>query len=53
MAMTTKLDAWKKIGNYALQFSWGDSHTDGIFAFDSLRALCRCEACASAPPPVG
>jgi len=52
MALTTKLDGWKKIGNYALQFSWGDSHADGIFAFDVLRGLCTCEACvAPAPPP--
>ena len=49
MALTTKLDGWKKVGNYALQFSWGDSHADGIFAFDALRALCACEACAKLP----
>ena len=51
MVLTTKLDGWKKIGNYALQFSWGDSHADGIFAFDLLRSLCPCDACAALPRP--
>jgi DUF971 family protein len=46
MALTTKLDAWKRIGNYALTFSWGDSHSEGIFAYDYLRGLCPCGACA-------
>lgn len=53
MALTTKLLGWQKVGNYALRFSWGDSHADGIFAFDVLRSLCRCADCAPAPaaPP--
>ncbi len=45
MALTTKLDSWKRIGNYALNFSWGDSHQEGIFAFDYLRGLCPCGTC--------
>ena len=45
MALTTKLDSWKRIGNYALSFSWGDSHSEGIFAYDFLRGLCPCGAC--------
>lgn len=49
MAMTTKLLQWQKVGNYALRFSWGDSHADGIFAFDVLRSLCPCGVCG--PPP--
>lgn len=49
MALTTKLLAWTRVGNYALRFSWGDSHGDGIFAYDALRALCPCGACAPAP----
>ena len=45
MALTTKLDSWKRIGNYALNFAWGDSHSEGIFAYDFLRGLCPCGAC--------
>lgn len=43
--MSTRLLSWKRIGNYALNFSWGDSHTDGIFAYDYLRGLCPCGVC--------
>jgi DUF971 family protein len=45
MTLTTKLDSWKRIGNYALNFAWGDSHSEGIFAYDFLRGLCPCGAC--------
>ncbi len=45
MALTTKLDSWKRIGNYALNFAWGDSHSEGIFAYDFLRGLCPCGVC--------
>ena len=45
MALTTKLDGWKRIGNYALNFSWGDSHAEGIYAYDFLRGLCPCGVC--------
>lgn len=46
MALTTKLDSWKRVGNYALNFAWGDSHGEGIFAYDFLRGLCPCGACS-------
>ena len=49
MTLTTKLDAWRRIGNYALNFSWGDSHSEGIFAYDFLRGLCGCGACKMPP----
>ena len=45
MVLTTKLLAWKRIGNYALNFEWGDSHAEGIFAYDFLRGLCPCGVC--------
>lgn len=45
MVLTTKLLAWKRIGNYALNFDWGDSHSEGIFAYDFLRSLCPCGVC--------
>ena len=48
MALTTKLLSWKKLGNYAIHFAWGDSHSDGIFAYDFLRGLCPCAICVAA-----
>lgn len=45
MALTTRLLSWKRIGNYALEFSWADSHAEGIFAYDYLRGLCPCGVC--------
>ncbi len=45
MALSTKLLEWKRLGNYALHFAWGDSHSEGIFAYDFLRGLCPCGVC--------
>ncbi len=45
MALTTKLLKWSQLGNYAINFEWGDSHSDGIFAYDYLRGLCPCGTC--------
>src|SRR5262245_48281450 len=45
MALATKLLSWKRIGNYALNIEWGDSHSEGIYAYDFLRRLCPCGAC--------
>lgn len=39
MVLSTKLLGWKRLGNYALHFSWGDSHSDGIFTYEHLRHL--------------
>ena len=33
------------VGNYALSFAFADSHTSGIYSFELLRKLCRCEEC--------
>lgn len=35
----------KQVGNYALQFTWGDQHDTGIYTFRHLRALCQCDEC--------
>jgi len=48
MILTTKLLEWRKVGNYALHFSWGDSHAQGIFSFDLLRSLTRESGAAQA-----
>ena len=35
----------EQVGNYALQFTWGDQHASGIYTFRYLRSLCQCDAC--------
>lgn len=35
----------EQVGNYALQFTWGDRHSSGIYTFRYLRALCQCAEC--------
>ena len=36
---------WMQIGRYAVQFLWSDTHDSGIYPFDLLRRLCRCQDC--------
>lgn len=36
---------WMQIGRYAIQFLWSDTHDSGIYPFDLLRRLCRCQDC--------
>ncbi|MBH42903.1 MAG: hypothetical protein CL787_05220 [Chloroflexi bacterium] len=38
---------WIQIGRYALQFLWSDAHDSGIYPFEVLRNLCRCDDCYS------
>ena len=38
---------WIQIGRYALKFLWSDAHDSGIYPFEVLRNLCRCEECYS------
>ncbi len=33
------------VGRYALQFHWNDGHASGIYSWDFLRRVCRCDAC--------
>jgi DUF971 family protein len=35
----------EQVGNYALQFTWGDRHDTGIYTFRYLRSLCQCPEC--------
>ncbi|MEE9137379.1 MAG: DUF971 domain-containing protein [candidate division NC10 bacterium] len=35
------------VGRYALNFTWSDGHSTGIYSFDFLRSLCPCEICRS------
>lgn len=36
------------VGRYALAFSWSDGHATGIYPFELLRSICRCEECLGA-----
>jgi DUF971 family protein len=46
-----ELRAIEQVGNYALQFEWGDGHGTGIYTFKYLRSLCQCDECKKAAPP--
>ncbi len=35
------------MGHYAIQISWGDLHSTGIYTWDYLRNLCECPSCLS------
>jgi DUF971 family protein len=34
-----------QVGGYALQFTFSDGHSTGIYAYDRLREACPCPAC--------
>jgi DUF971 family protein len=33
------------VGSYAMRFSWGDGHQEGLYTWETLRLLCECENC--------
>jgi DUF971 family protein len=33
------------VGNYALQITWSDLHSSGIYTWDYLRRICPCPIC--------
>ena len=33
------------VGNYAIQFVWGDGHSFGIYSWEMLRKMCPCALC--------
>lgn len=35
----------KPVGRYAINISWNDGHSSGIYSWDYLRELCLCEEC--------
>ena len=37
-----------QVGNYAIQISFNDGHSSGIYSYDSLRTICPCAECAKA-----
>ncbi len=44
-APNAKLAQIAAVGNYAIQFTWDDGHSTGIYTFDYLRSLCPCPEC--------
>ncbi len=37
----------EQVGRYAVQITWSDGHSSGIYSFDFLRSLCPCPECAA------
>ena len=33
------------VGKYALKFKWNDGHESGIYSWEYLRRVCRCDGC--------
>ena len=38
---------WRPVGQYAVQLLWSEGHDMGIYAFETLRRVCRCEECVA------
>jgi len=38
------------VGRYAMSVQWSDGHDTGIYSYETLRALCPCDACRAAAP---
>ena len=41
------------VGNYAIQITFSDGHSTGIYSYDHLRSICPCAECAKAFRAVG
>jgi DUF971 family protein len=39
------LSGIQQVGHYAIQISWGDGHSTGIYTWAILRNLCECRIC--------
>lgn len=35
-----------QVGNYAIQISFSDGHSTGIYSYDHLRSICPCPECS-------
>jgi prepilin-type processing-associated H-X9-DG protein len=43
-----RAQAATQVGNYAIQISFTDGHSTGIYSYDHLRNICPCTDCAKA-----
>lgn len=41
-----RAQAATQVGNYAIQISFSDGHSTGIYSYDHLRTICPCAECA-------
>jgi len=41
-----KFSGWKLAGRYAVEFHFNDGHTSGIYPYELLRDLCKCDQCS-------
>jgi DUF971 family protein len=41
------------VGNYAIQITFNDGHSTGIYSYEYLRSICPCAECAKAFRAVG
>ena len=41
-----RANAATQVGNYAIQISFSDGHSTGIYSYDHLRSICPCAECA-------
>jgi prepilin-type processing-associated H-X9-DG protein len=42
-----KAQSAQAVGQYAIQISFSDGHSTGIYSYDLLRSLCPCAECAA------
>lgn len=40
-----ELEGIEPVGNYALQLTWFDGHSSGLYSYRYLRSLCHCDEC--------
>jgi prepilin-type processing-associated H-X9-DG protein len=43
-----RAQAATQVGSYAIQISFTDGHSTGIYSYDYLRSICPCAECAKA-----
>jgi len=44
-ATSSEVRNMQYVGNYAIQFAWGDGHSFGIYPWELLRRMCPCSVC--------
>ena len=45
---TLKMLNVESVGAYAIRIDWSDGHGSGIYSFEHLRSICKCEECRTA-----
>lgn len=48
--LLVRLEDVNPVGRYAIQFSWSDGHSTGIYSFPFLRKICQCDSCQPFKP---